>query len=95
MKKELRHIEHRRTNSRDCSFYIYNLFEIKTNRIELKDIIELDILNEKYFQTEKELKEMKESWETYFPNNFKESKSIIIDSYGPISSLFLSENSYC
>ena len=84
MKGKSEHIKHKRINSKDCSFYICNVFEITANKIELYDIIELDLLNEKYFQTEEQLKQIIENGKAYFPNNVDKSESIIIDPYGPI-----------
>ena len=82
--KKFEHIKHQRVNSKICSFYICNIFKTKADKIELIDILKSDLLNERYFQTKKQLKDKIENSKNYFRNEKNESKSIIINSYGPL-----------
>ncbi|PQJ20602.1 hypothetical protein [Tenacibaculum sp. SG-28] len=96
MKKSIEHIKHIRNNSKDCSFYICNIFRIENGKIEFNDIFKFDLLNEKYFNTEKKLKEMGESWKSFIQNERKETepKSEIIESYGPIIKSKINSNDF-
>ncbi len=78
------HIVHNRKNSEDCSFYICNVFKIKNKKIEFNDLFEFDLFNEKYFYSEKQLKEIKENNLLSSFSTHDSTKAIIIDPYGPI-----------
>ncbi len=82
MYRTVEHIKHSRTNSDICSFYICNIFNIDIAKIELHNVFEYDLLNEKYFQSGKELKKTVESQNAFFKD--VKNKTNVINSYGPL-----------